>query len=74
MIIWRMCIAYYITKATNKHSEYVVLIAIPQEHWLHERTAMLHYTYIAPLMQLHTHIEQSFFVYLLYSLSTTLYI
>jgi hypothetical protein len=25
--IWRMCTAYWITKATNTHSEYVILLA-----------------------------------------------
>jgi len=25
------------TYATNTHSEYVILIAFPQQHWLHER-------------------------------------
>jgi len=27
MTTWRMCIACWITKATNTHSEYVILIA-----------------------------------------------
>jgi len=26
-------------KATDKHSEYVILIALPQQQWLHERNA-----------------------------------
>jgi hypothetical protein len=29
-IIRRMHIAYYITNATNTHSEYVILLALPQ--------------------------------------------
>jgi len=29
MSIWRMRIAYFVTKATNIHSEYVILIAFP---------------------------------------------
>jgi len=38
MTIWRMCFAFWITKATDTHSEYVTLIAIPLQTWLHERT------------------------------------
>ena len=44
--IWRMRIAYWVTKATNTHSEYVILIAFPLQQWLCERASMLRYTYI----------------------------
>jgi len=48
MTIRRMRIACailsLITKATNKHSEYVILIAFPLQQWLHERTSMLRHT------------------------------
>jgi hypothetical protein len=27
------------------HSEYVILIAFPQQQWLHERASILFYTY-----------------------------
>jgi hypothetical protein len=37
-------------KATNTHSEYVVLIPFPLQQWLHERTSMLCYTYIVCLV------------------------
>jgi len=37
MTIWRMRIERWIPKATNTHSEYVVLIAFPLQQWLHER-------------------------------------
>ena len=30
MTIWCMHVAYWITKATNTHSEYVILIAFPR--------------------------------------------
>ena len=30
-------IAFWITKATNTHSEYVVLIGVPLQQWLHDR-------------------------------------
>jgi hypothetical protein len=46
MAIKHMCIACLITKATNTHSEHVILIAFPLQQWLHERASMLRYTYI----------------------------
>jgi len=49
--IWRMRIAYWIPKATNTHSEYVILIAFPLQQWLQDRTAMLRFTYIACRVQ-----------------------
>jgi hypothetical protein len=45
-IIRRMGLACWITKATDTHSEYVILIASPRQQWLRERTAMLRYMYI----------------------------
>jgi len=33
-IIWHINFAYKITKATNTHSEYVMLIAFPWKNWL----------------------------------------
>jgi len=30
-----------ITKSTNTHSEYLIIIAFPCEQWLHERASML---------------------------------
>jgi len=40
-IIWCMRIACWIPKATNKCSEYVILIAFPMPQWVHEGTSML---------------------------------
>jgi hypothetical protein len=37
----RMRFACWMTKATDTHSEYVILIAFPQQQWLRERTAVL---------------------------------
>ena len=34
--LWRMRIACWITKATDTHSEYVILTAFPQQQWLRE--------------------------------------
>jgi hypothetical protein len=48
-VIRRMRIACWIIKATDTHSEYVILIAFPLQQWLHEGASMLRYTYIACL-------------------------
>jgi hypothetical protein len=42
-IIWRMHIARWVAKAADTHSEYVILIAFPQQEWLSEHASMLHY-------------------------------
>ena len=39
-----MHIACCITKATDTHSEYVILIAFPLQLWLHERASVLGFT------------------------------
>jgi len=46
MTIWRMHIACWVTKATDTHSEYVILISFPLQLWFHERASMLSFTYI----------------------------
>jgi hypothetical protein len=46
-IISRMRFACWITKATDTHSEYAILIAFPRQQWLRERASMLRYTYIS---------------------------
>jgi len=53
MTIWRMRIACWITKATNTHSEYVILIAFPVQQRMHERASTLRYTNIACLVNTH---------------------
>ena len=50
MTIWRMRVVCWIPKATNTHSEYVMLIVFPLQRRLHECTLMLCYTYIACLV------------------------
>jgi hypothetical protein len=47
-IIWRMRFACWITKATDTHSEYVILIAFLRQ-WIRERAFMLRYTCVASL-------------------------
>ena len=44
-IICSMCVACWITKATDTHSEYVTLIAFPRHLWLSESSLLLRYTY-----------------------------
>ena len=51
--IGRMRVACRITKATNTHSQYVILIAFPQQQWQHEHAPILRYTYIACLVAYH---------------------
>jgi len=48
--IWRMRIACWISKTINTLSKYVVRISFPLQQWLHERTSVLRYTYIAWLV------------------------
>ena len=40
-IIWHMRITYWTPKATDTHSEYVILIAFPLQHRLYVRALML---------------------------------
>jgi hypothetical protein len=49
-IIRCMCLACWITKATNTHSEYVILTAFPRQQWLCEHASVLRYTYIGCLV------------------------
>jgi len=50
MTIWRMRIACWITEATSRHSEYVIIIALTLKQWCHQRICMLRYTSIACLV------------------------
>jgi hypothetical protein len=50
MITWRLRIAWWIPKATNAHSEYVIIIAFLLQQWLDQYASMLHYTYIGILV------------------------
>ena len=54
MTIWRMRIARWILKATDPHSEYVILIPLPQQQWLYEHTLVLLYKYVAWLVRCFT--------------------
>jgi len=50
MTIWRMRIECWMPKATNTHSECVILIPFPLQQCLLERTAVLRYAYITCLV------------------------
>ena len=50
--IRRMRIACCITKAINRYSEYVILIALPQKQWFHERASFLRYMYSACILNI----------------------
>ena len=45
MNIQHMRIAYWLPMSTN--TQYVIIIALPQQQWLHQRASMFRYTYIA---------------------------
>jgi hypothetical protein len=49
-IIRRILFVCRITKATDTHSEYVILIAFARQQWLRERDTILHYSCIARLV------------------------
>jgi hypothetical protein len=49
---WPMRIACYISKATNSHSEYVILIAFPLQQCLQVFTTVVHHTYITCLVHI----------------------
>jgi len=40
----------WITKATNTHLEYVIILAFPLQQWLHECPSMLRYMHFACLV------------------------
>jgi hypothetical protein len=40
-IIWHMRFASWITKASDRHPEYVVFISFPRQQWLRRRAPML---------------------------------
>jgi hypothetical protein len=45
-----MRVACWITKATDTHSEYVILTAFARQQWLRERASLSRYTYTAVLL------------------------
>jgi len=45
-----MRFACWLTTATNKHPEYVILITFPRQQWFLERASMLRYNHTACLV------------------------
>ena len=41
----------WISKATDMHSEYVIVVAFPRQQWLRERTSILRYMHTVILIQ-----------------------
>ena len=46
----RMRLACWVTKATDTHSQCLILTAFSRQQWLRERATILRYTYIASLV------------------------
>jgi len=51
MTTWQMSVACWIPKATDTHSEYVILIVFPLQQCFHERSSILCHTYVTCLVQ-----------------------
>ena len=68
MTIWRMRVACWVTKATDTHSEYVVLISFPLQQRLRESAGVLHYTYMVCLCNVTLTLNFEFF-WLVFALS-----
>jgi hypothetical protein len=49
MTIRGMRVACWITKTTDTHSKYVMLVAFPWQQWFRERASMLCYTHTSCL-------------------------
>ena len=49
-IMWRMSAARRLPKATNTHSECVIITAFILQQWLNERSSKSRYTYIVVLL------------------------
>jgi hypothetical protein len=54
MTIWRMRFVYWITKATDTHSKYVILIPFPQQKRLSETVSAIRLNVTASLVRLYT--------------------
>jgi hypothetical protein len=51
----RMQFVCWINKATDRHSEWLIFIALPRQQRIHERAPILRYTYIACLVHYKKH-------------------
>jgi hypothetical protein len=48
--MWGLRIGCWVPKATDTHSECVILIVFPLQQWLQERASVLRHIYIARLV------------------------
>jgi hypothetical protein len=53
MTTWRTRFEFWIYKAANTHSEYVIIIAFPLQQWLHKPALVLLYLYTTCLVFSH---------------------
>jgi hypothetical protein len=51
MTIWHVHITCWIRKTKNTQLEYILLIALPMQQWLHERALILRSVYTACLVE-----------------------
>ena len=72
MTIRRMRIARYIPKATNTHSQYVILIDFPLQQRSHERVSMLRYSTLPVCYNCITNKNLTTFVDYLFTSVTTI--
>jgi hypothetical protein len=66
---WHMRTVCWITEATNTHSEYEILIALPRQQWLRELALML-LVYVLLPVWLFIHISHALFTNYYYKLNT----
>jgi hypothetical protein len=55
----RTHLACWLTKATNTHSQYIILTAFPLQQWFREGTSVLRNTSIACLVDMFTCFEEA---------------
>jgi len=54
MRIWQMHIGCWLSKTTNTHSKYEILIVLPLQKYLQKCASMLRYTCIACIVVVYT--------------------
>jgi hypothetical protein len=59
MLIWRMRVACWVRKNTETLTRYVIFLALPLQHCLHDCASMLRYTYSACLVLTYHHIRET---------------
>jgi len=60
-----MRISCWITKDTDTHTEYVILISFSLKQWLREGASLLRYTFIAFLVEKWQYLSTMIFLFLL---------